>query len=249
MTLDGTAIVHIGDHIIVDPREGCAEPELSVESSITETINRLISLKGIEAKDQHGRSALALAAARGQERVVEFLLRLGADVDSLDSSGMTPLLWACRRPLSRQIYTGPLTVLGNAKVSQGLSIGFRGEAHIFYLLGILERSYSSRARIVASMLSKSTPKVWFNGRGETAMLLALAAGRRDIFSMLYSESPYRMAESDFPIAPSTYYSDESGVAHRGIKQMYGFPAADARARINYPRSVWFVTLLNNTTAN
>jgi len=237
MTLEGTATVHIGDHIIVDPAEGGAKPELSIESDITMTITRLISLDNIEAKDQHGRSALALAAAGGQDSIVEVLLRLGADVDSLDSNGMTPLLWACRRPVSRELHVGPLVVRDNAKVSQGLSIEFRGgKAAVTHCPEALEPPYDKRARIVASILSQSTPKVWINGSGETAMLLAADAGRGDIVSILQSKGLDRMAESDVPITPysaSTYYSDESGVSHQGTEQIFGLPAAGFS-----PRSDW-----------
>lgn len=233
MTLDGTAIVHIGDRIIVDLAERGPKTELSVEC-ITETIVRCFSLLNIEAKDQHGRSALALAAAGGQDRVAEVLLRLGADVNSLDSSGMTPLLWACRRSVTREIHVGPLVVLDDAKVSQGLLIEFRGgEAAVTHSAEALEPSYDRRARIVASILSQSTPKVWINSSGQTAMLLAADAGRLHILSILQSKSLNRMAESDVPItlySASTYYSDESGVAHRGTEQIFGLPAAGSRAR-------------------
>jgi hypothetical protein len=46
---------------------------------------------GINARDQWGQTALALAAKRGAEDVVQLLMQLGADCDTADCRGRTPL--------------------------------------------------------------------------------------------------------------------------------------------------------------
>ena len=45
----------------------------------------------VDAPDSRGRTALLLAASRGQAESVDVLLAHGADPNAVDASGMTPL--------------------------------------------------------------------------------------------------------------------------------------------------------------
>jgi ankyrin repeat protein len=49
----------------------------------------------LQEADAIGRTALHLAAAEGREEVAAFLLRKGAQANSRDNLGQTPLMWAC----------------------------------------------------------------------------------------------------------------------------------------------------------
>ncbi|MCS6777395.1 MAG: ankyrin repeat domain-containing protein [Chloroherpetonaceae bacterium] len=48
----------------------------------------------IEARNDSGRTALALAALKSNETMVLLLLDRGANVNARDPAGMTPLMWA-----------------------------------------------------------------------------------------------------------------------------------------------------------
>lgn len=48
----------------------------------------------IEARNDSGRTALALAALKSNEPMVTLLLNRGASVNARDRAGMTPLMWA-----------------------------------------------------------------------------------------------------------------------------------------------------------
>ncbi|PTB81388.1 ankyrin, partial [Trichoderma longibrachiatum ATCC 18648] len=53
----------------------------------------------INEVDQHGRTLLSRAAERGDEQVVEMLIKSGkADINARDQQyGETPLIWAARK--------------------------------------------------------------------------------------------------------------------------------------------------------
>lgn len=201
--MDGTASVHIGDHVIVDPPKSLdGHNTVAEELDIANCISRLVSGTCVEAKDRHGRTALALAAASGQDRVVEHLLRSGADVDSLDNEGMTPLLRACARPMHLQVHTGPLTVLQHAKVYQGAFFEFRGDGlhQHSYFMRVLQQSYAKRVTAVESMLVLTAPRLWVDRHGQTATQLAKAAGFNEIVEMLSYRNPAHGAKGAMPIS-------------------------------------------------
>ena len=164
-TIGGTAVVHIGDHIVIDCADDCADRLSDVESSTPNTLSQLISAQHIEAKDRRGRTALALAAASAQDLLVKELLALGADIDSIDVEGKTPLDWAHCGSITRQLHVGPLTIRDHVHVSLGLIVEVRGgEAALDHLFAPLQGSYDARDCIVDSILRAART----SGRGQTS---------------------------------------------------------------------------------
>ena len=51
----------------------------------------------VEAKSEHGRTCLRIAAENGHLSICRLLLDKRAQVDAIDSCGMTPLLWTALR--------------------------------------------------------------------------------------------------------------------------------------------------------
>ncbi|CAM9750752.1 unnamed protein product, partial [Discosporangium mesarthrocarpum] len=47
----------------------------------------------VEARDEEGMTALALAARHGRGRMAEALLRAGANMEAVDGGGYTPACW------------------------------------------------------------------------------------------------------------------------------------------------------------
>lgn len=64
------------------------------DDSIIEEVRKL---KNLEATDRYGRTALSNAACYERTAVVEFLLNLGADVNTADKMGYTPLHFAVQK--------------------------------------------------------------------------------------------------------------------------------------------------------
>lgn len=66
-----------------------------------ETLQR--DSKLISTRDPRGRSALHLAAWRGHYQCVEYLIEKGIDIEAVDDSGATALMYAVRDPVSVHI--------------------------------------------------------------------------------------------------------------------------------------------------
>jgi len=117
--------VHIGaryhykslEQMLAHPRED-ATATARTSAKILDFL--VVNTMAINAHNNAGRSTLAIAAENRHTRIVGHLLQRGADINSTDNRGMTPLLWALQ-PKSRHVFEN-INIYGDACVHIGLHI-------------------------------------------------------------------------------------------------------------------------------
>jgi len=67
-------------------------------NGMTSSVNRMLSMKGIEveSRDNDGNTPLTLASNSGHIEIVEILLNHGAKIEGKNNDGCTPLYYACQ---------------------------------------------------------------------------------------------------------------------------------------------------------
>ncbi|KAJ4126963.1 hypothetical protein NW768_008584 [Fusarium equiseti] len=108
----GSVMIHRG------PLQLNVDDHSITEKLIEPTICRLIGAD-IEAKDGEGRTALSLAAENRFHQVLKCLLDQGADPNTSDMTGMTPLHYACSLPRFETVQIDNLQCSGKASVRLG----------------------------------------------------------------------------------------------------------------------------------
>ncbi|RYP17693.1 hypothetical protein DL765_004371 [Monosporascus sp. GIB2] len=147
----------------------------------------------INARDEHGRTPLLLAAEIGQERVVEMLLNTGkVDVNARDEHGRTPLIWAakngCETVVKLLLSTDEVDV--NARDNYG-----RGP-----LFSAAENGHET---VVKVLLNTGDIDVGAkNEYGGTPLLLAVENGHAPVVMMLLNTEEVDVdAKDKFPHTP------------------------------------------------
>ena len=77
-----------------DAPDGRALVDAAKNGDVKALSSLLDSGGSVEARNESGRTLVALAALKGNTAVVRLLLDRGADPNARDSEGMTPLMWA-----------------------------------------------------------------------------------------------------------------------------------------------------------
>jgi len=120
---------------------------------------------------------LALACKYGSMQSLERLVRLGAETESLDEDGRTPLMWACGT--------------NNPHIVTYLLREHNVDIHAKSLRGftaLMVASIVGASSIVSILLKESRYSIDFtNGEGKNALMLASAKGHIDIVRKLLDE--------------------------------------------------------------
>lgn len=141
---------------------------------VTNIAPEILSEDRLNARDSRGRTPLSYAVEKGHIKFVTILLDTGADIDSRDSTGWTPLLMAALR---RWDDIADLLVARGAKYN--LEIGCQGHTPLTYAASI------GNEQFVKILLSKGanpdgkdpahkrTPLIWAAKNGHLAVVRLL----------------------------------------------------------------------------
>jgi ankyrin repeat protein len=83
---------------VKNEKNGCTQLNYFASEGMTESVNRMLLIKGIEieSKSKNGNTPLMNAAFNGHVDVCKLLLDHGAKIESKDDIGFTPLYCACQ---------------------------------------------------------------------------------------------------------------------------------------------------------
>ncbi len=129
----------------------------------------------VNVKDALGRTPLQIAAEKGYENVVMFLVENGAEVNITDTKGNTPLIFIIHK-------TGNLEITRRL-IEKGASVNAQNRTGETALMYAAWRGHPDIVRLLLENRADTTVK---NRQGDTALALAESKGHLEIVKMLRS---------------------------------------------------------------
>ncbi|KUJ12762.1 uncharacterized protein LY89DRAFT_192295 [Mollisia scopiformis] len=169
LTVCDRALLSIGDITNVNPSLKINISDNSIsEKHIESNIRRLIG-QDLEAMDWTKRTALSLAAEGRFHTIVEALLTQGANSNTSDANGMTPLHYACCLPCFQTVTIQSLTCLDRANVRLGATK--IPELSVVKMHQIINKPIERSVRLLLTHEASRTAR---NAFGETPLSLAVS---------------------------------------------------------------------------
>jgi hypothetical protein len=160
----------------VKGKYGCTQLNYFASEGMTESVNRMLLMKGIEieSKDIFGNTPLILAALKGHIEICKLLLDHGAKIESKGNVDATPLFGACQE--------GHLSVI-SLLIARGADI----EASNMYGVRPLHvAAQQGHLKIVKALFARHVDMNAFTNNGQTALGSARRKKQLTIVSYLQS---------------------------------------------------------------
>jgi ankyrin repeat protein len=148
-------------------------------------VQQLIEKGGtaIDAQDSTGHSALMAAAAHGRQKVVEYLVAKGADVNLSNKSGWTPLVYA----VSLQHFeTARFLIEHGADINARFTYFQEGERTLLMqAVSSFDRDSRDKAQeIIKTLLDRGAEVNRQDAKGKSALMMAVMKKHADIVRLL-----------------------------------------------------------------
>ena len=127
----------------------------------------------VNLKDAVGRTPVRIAAEKGDIQTVMFLIENGADVNTTDTNGNTPLIFIVNK-------TGNLEITKHL-IEKGAAVNTQNQTGETALMYAAWRGYTDIVEFLLENRANTTLK---NGHGQTALTLAESKGHSEIVKML-----------------------------------------------------------------